>query len=236
MPTARQDKYGGVTVPTTTGAAGATLETYCDPAITGLLEDFKSILNTKLAAAWAAAMGAKSNPGASALVVHHTFTHEPDSTIAKITWAGPALFLWRKSERNFKRTNVHNDVETTVGCAYVLQPMSIEQCRKYLPIRTAVRTCLLGFIENKGDPTLKPGTLLSTYGLESLTLTAAQYGFWDNELNVAMPFGVLDMTIMMRERQEWVLTQYADLTRVDTTITSKDDSGETTVVQTQYAP
>jgi hypothetical protein len=41
---------------------------------------------------------------------------------------------------------------------------------------------------------------------------------------------------MMRERQEWVLTQYAALTRVDTTITSKDDSGETTVAETQFTP
>lgn len=233
--TPRYDKYGDVTVPTTAATAGATLATECDPTIDGLVADFKSIINTKCAAAYAAAMGTgyKSTSG---LVVDLTFTHEPDPSIAKMTWSGPALFLWRAQERYFKRTNVHNDVEATVKLAYVMPPMTIEEAQKYGQIRTAIRTCLLGFIENKGDPVRKPGTLLSAYGLDSFNWTGAQFGYWDNQLQVTMPFAVLDMTALMRERHEWVLTQYGALTRADTTVTSKDDTGETTVLQTQYTP
>lgn len=233
MPTPHIDKYGGAQVPTTVGAAGATLATYCDPTIVGLLADFKAIINTKCAAAWAAAMGTRSQTGNA---IDGTFTHEPDPSIAKLTWNGPALFLWRQAERYFERTNVHSDVESTVKLAYILPPMPIAELQLYEPIRVAVRTCLLGFVKSKGDPTLKPGTLLSTYGIDSFTWTAATFGYWDNELQTQLPFAVLDMTALMREREEWVLSNWANLTRIDTTVTSKDDAGETTVVETRYTP
>ncbi|MFA4900964.1 MAG: hypothetical protein WC563_15705 [Brevundimonas sp.] len=233
MPTAHAEKYGAVQVPTAVAAAGASLTTNCDPVMTGLLADFKSIINTKCAAAFAAAMGLKSQSGNA---VDATYTHEPDPSISKLTWNGGALFLWRSSEIFKKRTNVHKGIESIVKLAYILKPMSVADIQLYAPIRVAVRTVLQGFIENKGDPNRKDKVLLSTYGLDSFEWTTAAYGYWDNELAVQLPFIVLDMSALMREREEWVLSQYAALSRVDTTVSSNEAAVGTDVLSTQYTP
>lgn len=233
MTTPHTDKYGAVAVPVAAGAPGVTLATTCDPTITGLLADFKAIINTKCAAAWAAAMGLKS---ASGNVVDATYAHEATPAISKLTWSGNALFMWRDKERAFQRTAVHDDIESTVKVAFVMRPMSIADAQKFETIRTAVRTCLQGFVKFKGDPTRKDKVLLSSYGLDSFTWTEFRYGYWDHEIDTTQIFAVLDCTALMREREEWVLSQYAALTRVDTTISSNDSTGATDVLSTQFTP
>ena len=53
----RYDQYGDVVVPGTTGAPLASLASTCDPAVSGLLSDFATIIKTKLDAQWLAASG-----------------------------------------------------------------------------------------------------------------------------------------------------------------------------------
>lgn len=233
MTTPHVEKYGSVQVPTAVGAPGATLTTTCDPTITGLLADFKAIINTRCAAAWAAAMGLKS---ASGNVVDATYAHEATPAISKLTWTGNAMFMWRDKERVFQRTNVHDDIESTVKVAFVMRPLSIDDAQKYESIRTAVRTCLQGFVKFKGDPTCKPETLLSSYGLDSFTWTEFRYGYWDHEIDTTQIFAVLDCTALMREREEWVLSQYDALTRIDTTVSSNEGSASTDVLSDQFTP
>lgn len=233
MTTPHTEKYGVVQVPTAVGALGVTLATTCDPTIAGLLADFKAIVNTRCAAAWAAAMGLKSHSGN---VVDAIYVHEATPAISKLTWTGNALFMWRDKERVFQRTNVHDDIESTVKVAFVMRPMSIADAQKFETIRTAVRTCLQGFVKFKGDPTLKNKVLLSTYGLDSFTWTEFRYGYWDHEIDTTQIFAVLDCSALMREREEWVLSQYAALTRVDTTVSSNEGTASTDVLSTQYTP
>lgn len=232
MATTRSDQLGLVVVPPTTGSAGVSLEATCEPALYGLLADFKAILRTKLDAAWAAAAGSVSKTGH---VVEDTRLREPTFPTAARTWNGPALFMWRQKERFFRRTQVWDDMESTVKLAYVLPAYPEDILTKLSPIRVAVRTTLVEYVENFGDPTLKPGTALSTYGIESFTFTDFNYGELQADSNLEMVHPVLDMTALMRERKDFVLTQYANLSTIATTITSKDDAGvETTVAVTTF--
>lgn len=230
MASPRTDRMGLVSVPPTTGAAGASLAATCDPAIVGLLADFKTILNAKLSAAWTAAAGSAMP---TSLIVD-TYPHEPTAGIAQRTWIGPALFMWRLNERYFKRTTVWDDAECTVKALFVLPAMPEELALKLEPIRAAVRTVLVEFVEHFGDPTLKPGVLLSTYGLESFTWQAFEYGYLPASAGVDLAHPALDMTAVMRERESFVASQYALLGSIATVVSSKTDTGETDVDSALY--
>jgi hypothetical protein len=231
--TQRFDQYGDVVVPVTAGTTGGSLAASCDPALSGLLSDFATILKTRLDAAWTASAALSSLTGH---VVDTTYLHEPDASVARLSWCGPALFMWRASEKHGLRTVCHEMADVQVKLAYLLPPMPIDIAQKLEPIRVAVRTTLLGFVRHFGDPTLHPnGDLLSSKGITSFDFTESRYGYFDNELNSMLPFAALDMTATMREREEYVAANYATFTRVDTTVTSAESTGTgLTVASTRY--
>jgi hypothetical protein len=225
MASARIDKMGPVTVPpTTVSTDGDSLVATCDPAIAGMLLAFKTILLTKLDATWI-----KAAKGISAHVVDGTYATEPIHPNAVVTWAWPALFMWRVSEREFRRTQYWNDSETTGKLSYILPPLPLDHLARLEPIRVAVRAALVSFVEHYGDPSYATGAnIISAQGLETFTFTEARYGYLPTELGLELLHPTLDLTWTMRERSSDVVTGYTGLSDISTHVYAAGDGTDTT--------
>lgn len=220
--TYRVDKHGSVEVPTTTVVAtGGSLEPVFDPSIIYLLGVFRAVLRATLDTPWAAAAN-----NISTHVVEDIYPYEPIAPVATVTWTWPALFMWRVSERCFKRTQVWNDVEVTGKLTYVMPPMPYDLIQKLGPIRTAIRVKLHQFIEQFGDPGYSSGVNpIAAQLLESFTLTQAQYGYLPSAAGMELLHPVIDFTWEMRERQEYVASNYGDLSDIETILEVKPETG-----------
>lgn len=236
--TARYDQMGAVMAPATGSVStGGSLVTLCDPVIGGLLAAFKSTLNTKLAAVWASANASYHAYGTNP--VNGTYDYEPIPELAKRGWQWPALFMWREQERLFERTQVHDAAEVRGRLVYVLPPMPYEHATRLGPIRVAARVVLVGFVENHGDPEYSSGAdILTTYSLDSLTLTQARYGYLEGAQRMQL-HPTVDFTFSMVERSVFVAANYSTLSRIDSTYEVKDEddgSGGTDLIESQYDP
>lgn len=214
--TARYDKLGAVTVPPTASVAtGATLATTCDPMATALLSSFKSVINTKLNTVWAAAAHSIS---ASGNAVVGTYPYEPIPEFANRGWTWPALFMWREKERLHERTQVYDTAESTGKLAYILPPMPYEQAVKLEPIRVAVRTVLVGFVEGHGDPAVNSGASpVTANSLDYFRFTEAEYGFLESA-DRSLLHPTVTFTWEAGERQSFVDANYSTLSAIYTTI------------------
>jgi len=222
MPTARIDKYGPLTVPITAAVAtGGSLATLCDPGVTNLLTAFKNIVNEKLTSAWV-----KAGSSFSAVPVVGAYPYEPVPQLALRTWRWPALFMWRKKERLFSRTQQLRASESEGSLLYILPPLPYEHAVRLEPIRVAVRTVLDAFIDQHGDPTYSSGAgPLHTNSLESFEFTGCEYGFLPAATELQQLHPMLDMTWRMRERQDLLESNGVALEYIITTYELREETG-----------
>jgi hypothetical protein len=225
--TARYDKFGPVVVPPTASCAvGGSLVTILDPTISTLLAAFKSVLRTKLDDVWTAAAATMSSH-----VVEGTYPYEPVPEFAARGWLWPALFMWRVTERVFERTQVYDCVETSGRLLYVLPPLPYEHAVRLEPIRVGVRTVLVGYVEQHGDPEYASGASpVSVSSLESFAFTGGEYGFLEG-VQRALMHPALTLTFEMRERQSFVDANYGVLSYITPTtieIKSEDSTSAST--------
>lgn len=222
MPTARKDKYGPLTVPiVTTVATGGTLATLCDPGVTNLLTAFKNIVNEKLTTAWAAAGSAFSSVPVAA-----SYPYEPIPALALRTWRWPALFMWRRKERLFNRTQQLRCAESEGSLLYVLPPLPYEHAIRLEPFRVAVRTVLDAFIDQHGDPTYSSGAgPLYTNALESFEFVQCEYGYLPATSELSQAHPMLDMQWRMRERQDLLESNGVTLQYIVTTYELREETG-----------
>lgn len=229
MPTARIDTYGPLAVPiTATVATGGSLATICDPGVVNLLTAFKNILNEKLTTAWARAGSAFSSTPVVA-----AYPYEPIPALALRTWRWPALFMWRRVERNFSRTQQYRCAECEGTLLYVLPPLPYEHAIRLEPIRVAVRTVLDAFVDQHGDPTYSSGAgPLNANTLESFEFTRSEYGYLPPVTELQQAHPMLSMTWVMRERQTYSEANGVALEYVITTIDLREETG--TVATTSF--
>jgi len=134
--------------------------------------------------------------------------------------------MWRQKEKLFERTQHYDVAESTGKLAFILPPMPYEHAIRLEPIRVAVRTCLVEFIEQHGDPEWDSGASpLTTNELESFTFTEARYGMLEGA-DTMMLHPMLDLTWQMRERQSFVSDNYPDT--LDVIVTTYEVKSETT--------
>jgi len=229
----RKDQVGSVVVPATAAAAGVSLAATCDPVLVSLLAAFKTILRTKLDAAWSAAAGQLSSH-----VVEGTYPYEPIQKIAKLNWTWPALFLWRTEDVTTEFTQQWESFDSTLKGVLVLPPLAHAQAVKLMPILRASAVTLHMFIENLGDPSYSAGAdILTACGLDQLRLTRAQYGQLPGDSGLQTLHPAVDLTFSCREREQMVTSQYETWSQSNNTVSVFDEdggAGSTEVVETQY--
>lgn len=219
MTSSLYSQMGDVVVPLSAVSDGASLETLCDPALTALLAAFKAILRTKLNPAWS-----KAAKNISSTIVADAYPYEPNRGAQQMTWQWPGLFMWRTTEQLRLRTRAYELAECTGKLALILPPLPYDVLVKLQPIRVAARTALVQAVKYKGDPSYLSGAnILDLAGVESFGFTQAQYGYLPAD-NLELMHPTLDMTWVMREREECYTTYLSTLTTMSTIISVMSES------------
>jgi hypothetical protein len=166
---------GGVTYPLTTQATGTSLVDVCDPALAKLISFISFRVNLYLGDALTGAVAAGNPPiGAN---VRRTFSQDALSLIAKAEQAAfPFLAIWRKKSKFDDRTSNWRQDTCTMGFAYVLPPMTLEQGEKFAHVLHAVTVIVKHSLYLGFDPAYNDSErIFETSGIASARLTTATY-------------------------------------------------------------
>lgn len=212
-------KLSNATVPVTAAAAAASLITQCDPVLLGLAAAIQACLRAKLDTAWAAA-AQKFGDEYGAHAVNETITYNPgEAGMERRPWKWPLLAIWRTSDSFADRTLLWDGNEAEFACVYVLPPMDQETAARLGYIRPAVARTVRNLLEQGSDSTFESGAdFLIARLVEQATLTRAEYGEAFEQANMQLYHLGVDMTIVVKERENPVTTGIEDLDSVYTYI------------------
>jgi hypothetical protein len=231
-------KYGVVQYPLPAagsglGGAGASLLRDADPAIFYLLEFYKSILETHLGARFLAEV---ANCSASQIpaIVAETLPLDPTPYLTEEFIHFPLLAAYRKGSRPEWIGRTKHSVDE-IEVVYVLPPMQVGAAERLLPALKAVHSILDNRTEQGFDPAYTPtaptGTLGEVWwqraGVTSAGVIRASYGgFAGGEPEF---FPAITLTIEIKERSDFALSEFEELGSVDVNIDVTDPGSQTTV-------
>lgn len=191
-------QYGNAVIPPTPGATAASLIENCDPLLLALGEGFAWALRRQLGDAWAAAAaGFAGNE-----IVGSVHTVDPVPETARLTWAWPALALWRGETRYGLRTLMYDGHETDLHVVFALPPLTHEFLTRLAHVRVAVARTLRMFVEEKGHPEYLGGVnWLEAIGLDAMELVESEEGSAFEKADLQQKHVGLRMMFVMRERE-----------------------------------
>lgn len=166
---------GGAHFPLSDQAAGASLLALCDPALAALIPFLAFRINRGLAEALKGAVAAGNPPiGAN---IRKTFSTDALTNIAKAEQtAFPFFCVHRKSALFSDRTGNWRQGKATLGFAYVLPAMTLEQAEKFSHVLHAVAGIIEHSLYIGFDPNYNDGErLLDVSGIASARLIEVRY-------------------------------------------------------------
>lgn len=200
--------YGGVAFPLPTGSPRSALQD-ADP-VTFILLDFCAAMIRTYVGDRMIEEAAKPECNLPLLVnaVADVRPYEPGPFLLGAQSIFPSLFVHRQRGKNDYVNLTRSHETTTWQCAYVFPALDAAQAERLLPLRWAIRACLLDRIENgQDDSYTAPVTgavagqaVWPLAGLEEIEITDCAYGGFDGTGNLYLP--ALTFTIVAKERHE----------------------------------
>ena len=224
-----------VVLPLVAGSSNSLLQD-ADPALFYLLDFLRSVLETYLGPRMAAACAAANLTQVSGQVISgavaQAFPYDPGPWLLENHFDFPLLAVWRQKEVTSSRTTTWRHSVDTLGCSYILPPMSAEQAEQVLPILRAVGDVIDNRMWEARDPAYAPpgGNLDDPYSdvpyanLEYGILKSVSYGTWSGTGNLVFHAWLGSLEVAEREHKA-PGTFGSTFTGADVTLNEQADDG-----------